>query len=216
MKKADLIITINGKGNFTQLEAPVIQWPAGMEGFEPIVKDSLDSDHSPLSGKRVFRFRFVSAKPGNYVLPAVSFSFFKPDSNNYKTITTPLLNVSVSNKEKTIQEIVQTEGKLSNYRDRWKWWPAGIIGVVIIATIVYRFRKTRKVIKLPQVEENTNTAISIAGILKPAYIFSEADDKIFYSVLRNCIWGFFSQHFGLSGSKMNKSSLAMIMEQEKS
>ena len=74
-EEGDLVITISGKGNFTQLSPPVVQWPAGIEGFEPRSKDSLDHEHSPLNGKRVFRFGFVSAKPGNYILPAISFSF---------------------------------------------------------------------------------------------------------------------------------------------
>ena len=119
-EEGDLIITIDGKGNFTQLAAPVIQWPDGMEGFNPIVMDSLNHDQSPLSGKRVFYYRFVSAKPGNYRFPAVSFSFFKPDSNNYRTITTQPINVVISNTEKLNTGIITEDKKVGSNKGIWK------------------------------------------------------------------------------------------------
>ena len=55
----------------------------------------------------------------------------------------------------------------------------------------------------------------IIGLLQPANIFSEADDKTFYNILRNCIWNFFTVHFDLTGSKMNKSALSIIMKQKR-
>lgn len=70
-----LVITIKGKGNFPQLSAPVIEWPAGIEGFEPAVSESTDKGTVPLEGTKTFRYSFVSSKPGNYTLPAIKLSF---------------------------------------------------------------------------------------------------------------------------------------------
>jgi BatD DUF11 like domain len=212
-EESNLIITINGKGNFTQLEAPVIQWPAGIEGFDPAIKDSLDTEHSPLRGKREFRFRFVSAKPGNYVLPSVKFSFFKPDSNIYKTISTPTLRVNISYNENIAKEVVETQTRSKMMSDKWKWL-LGIAGSVLLAVVlVYRLRKNKNTLKSEPVPEKNSPAV--ADILQPAYTFLEADDRMFYSILRNCIWDFFSRHFGLTGSKMSKSSLSAAMEERK-
>ena len=72
-----LEITISGKGNFVQLNAPAVQWPKGMEGFEPSVKDSLDKSASPLTGSRTYRYPFVSATAGEYTIPGITFSFFQ-------------------------------------------------------------------------------------------------------------------------------------------
>ena len=78
------LVTVKGKGNFNQLVAPVINWPSGTEGFEPSITDLLDKSVKPLEGSRTFRYAFVASKPGSYLLPAISFSFFDPDSNKYK------------------------------------------------------------------------------------------------------------------------------------
>ncbi len=59
-----LEVTISGKGNFVQLNAPAVQWPKGMEGFEPSVKDALDKSTTPLTGSRTYRYPFVSATAG--------------------------------------------------------------------------------------------------------------------------------------------------------
>jgi hypothetical protein len=211
-EEGDLIIAISGKGNFTQLSAPVVQWPVGIEGFEPTAKDSLDHDQSPLNGKRMFRFRFVSAREGNYVLPAVSFSFFNPDSNSYKTIITQALNISITNKEKNTTAITPVDKKMTRYKSRWKWWATGAIAVIFMIVLGTWLRKNKRIIKPVTVAEKPNTVVSVTEILKTANTFCDADDKTFYSILGNCIWNFFTQHFGLTGSKMNKTGLAEVMQ----
>ena len=213
-EEGDLFVTISGVGNFTQLAAPVIQWPAGIEGFNPTVRDSLNMDHSPLSGKRVFYYRFVSAKPGNYNLPAISFSFFSPDSNQYKTITTEPVSVSVSKKEKikrgTISG-VQKATKKNNVRII-VWMTC--LALMIIAMVFYSWARFRKSIKRKPLMGNSKTLIPVSRILQPATTFSDADDITFCTALRNCIWEFFTEYFGLTGSNVNKNSVLAIMKQK--
>jgi len=213
-EEGDLFVTISGVGNFTQLAAPVIQWPAGIEGFNPTVRDSLNMDHSPLSGKRVFYYRFVSAKPGNYNLPAISFSFFSPDSNQYKTITTEPVSVSVSKKEKikrgTISG-VQKATKKNNVRII-VWMTC--LALMIIAMVFYSWARFRKSIKRKPVMGNSKTLIPVSRILQPATTFSDADDITFCTALRNCIWEFFTEYFGLTGSNVNKNSVLATMKQK--
>lgn len=212
-EEADLIITISGKGNFTQLSAPVIRWPAGIEGFEPTVRDLLDHTQSPMNGKREFHFRFVSAKPGNYDLPSVSFSFFNPDTNNYKTVSSGPVNVKVTTLEKTSEKVEVKDNKTNAHKKYPGWWVAGGLALITIFLFIWRGRKNKKVIDLTTITENNNRP-TVTEILQPATIFSEADDKTFYNILRNCIWNFFAVHFDLTGSKMSKSSLSIAMQQK--
>ena len=211
-EEGDLVITISGKGNFTQLSAPVIQWPKGIEGFEPTVTDVLDHTQSPMNGKREFHFRFVSVKPGNYKLPTVRFSFFNPDTNNYKTISSTLLNVKISNLEKVFEKAATKENKINKHKKHWVGWIAA--GLLLATIFIFIVRgKNKKKVKAPVITE-TNNQRTVVEILQPAHIFSGADDKMFYNILRNCIWSFFTEYFGLTGSKMNKSSLLMAMQQK--
>jgi hypothetical protein len=211
-EEGDLFVTISGAGNFTQLSAPVIRWPAGVEGFNPTIRDSLNTDHSPLSGKRVFYYRFVSAKPGNYTLPAISFSFFKPDSNKYKTLTTEPLSISVSKKVK-IRPGTIDEGKKTASRSNVRIivWVTCLVALLLALSfyLLSKFRKSNR--KEPMIT-NPTTLVPVSRILQPATTFADADDMTFYTALRNCIWDFFAEYFGLAGSKVNKNSVMSIMK----
>jgi hypothetical protein len=94
-----------------------------------------------------------------------------------------------------------------------KWWLTGVGGLLVIAGVFYWVRKNKPASTKQSSLENTSSTISVVRILQPAYTFSEADDKTFYTVLRNCIWEFFSLHFGLTGSRMNKGVLAKTMDE---
>jgi hypothetical protein len=213
-EEGDLLVTISGIGNFTQLAAPVIEWPAGVEGFNPTVRDSLNTDHSPLSGKRVFYYRFVSARPGNYTLPAISFSFFRPDSNKYKTITTEPVTVSVSKKEKTKPGTVDVVEKVATKNSvRMIIWMT-CLAAILLLLIFFLLPKFQKPNKTALAVVNARTLVPVARILQPATTFSDADDITFYTVLRNCIWDFLTEHFGLTGSNVNKNSALAIMKQK--
>lgn len=215
-EEADLIIAISGKGNFTQLSAPVIRWPAGIEGFEPTVRDLLDHTQSPMNGKREFHFRFVSAKPGNYDLPSVSFSFFNPDTNNYKTVSSGSINVKITNSEKAFEKINAKESKADENKPYWALWVTGGLVLAIAAMFIFlsRGRKRKKAVNSIGIAENNSNRPTVTEILQPADTFSDADNKTFYNILRNCIWDFFTVHFDLTGSKMNKSSLSIAMQQK--
>ena len=214
-EEADFIIIISGKGNFIQISSPLIQWPAGIEGFEPTVIDSLDYTQSPMNGKREFHFRFVSAKPGSYDLPPVSFSFFNPDTNKYKTVYTQPINFKITNLERAADKIEVMKSKADKHYKYGTWWLAGGLALATIFLLLLRVRINKKVINLQSPTDNNSNLPTVAEILQPANIFSEADDKTFYNILRNCIWNFFTVHFGLTGSNMNKSSLSIAMQQKK-
>ena len=204
-----MVITVSGKGNFTQLSSPVVQWPVGIEGFEPTIKDYLSQENSPLTGRREFHFRFVSAKPGGYELPAVSFSFFNPDSNGYKKLNTNPINISVTRKEKKF--IAEKNNSLvSSGTSVYKKWGLLAMFIVIAALVFFWIKRKKKAEPLKDLQE-TKPEPTPAHWLQPAVILSEADDKTFYTSLRNCIWNFLSEQFNLRGSKANKGNIMQAM-----
>jgi hypothetical protein len=211
-----LEITISGKGNFIQLNAPSIQWPANIEGFEPVVKDMLDKTQSPLSGSRIFRYSFLSANPGLYIIQPVSFSFFNPDSGHYKIITTEALQVNISIEEKinrpvSKETITKTEGMSEKY-----WLMGMAVLVVCFLGFLWLFRaKKRNTEQIPANPTASVAALSVNEILAPAYLLAHADDKSFYTSLYQAIWKFFTHSFHLSGSEMNKKNLSVKLKENK-
>lgn len=209
------LISIQGKGNFTQLSAPAIQWPKGVEGFEPEIKDSLDYSISPMKGERIFMYRFIAGKAGKYVLPATNFSFFDPDSGSYKTVSTSPIEVNVDDQERQgVTSTEQTALKKKNSQQLY-WMAAGLL-LLVTGTAYFFYRaKKRKATALQVVPiENVQQHLSVEDVLVPAYLLVNGDDKLFYTSLHQAAWKYFAFHFALSGSEMKKEKLFSLLKQK--
>lgn len=210
-----LLITISGKGNFTQLPAPSIQWPEQIETFDAIIKDSLDKRQAPLKGSRTFRFPFVANKAGSYSIPAVSFSFFDPDSNKYKTISASLPEITISNEE--IKNVAKKEARATSdeKKDNGTIWLYGTIAfVVLIIIVVQLVRPNKEEPVKKKLEAIPEPAVSIEQLLQPVQLSLTAGDGHFYSVLQKIIWDVLGIQLKLSGSKMNKDDLYKAMKKK--
>ena len=213
-EQGELVVVVAGKGNFTQLAAPVIKWPERIEVFDAQVKDELDHYHSPMKGKRTFHIPFLSAKPGSYTIPAIHFSFFDPDSNRYKTIMTQPAVIIVTTNEKAVEKAVEKGNSLIPH-DYTGTLLAGLLLLMIAigAWILWR-RKLQEaraekivVIKVP-------LPPSVPDILKPAHEYLNSGSREFYTVFRQCIWNFFSIYLGLKGSGMSRTGLVLTMNEK--
>ncbi len=196
-------VTISGKGNFIQLGTPEIQWPEGVEGFEPQVKDVLDKTMMPLQGSRTFRYPFTCAAAGNWQLPAVSFSFFDIDSNTFKTIAASGATVSVSTEEK--KNTTTTERKTSIAIESEKAARKGAIIVISLVAVIVLYWLFRK-----KETDKPSKELPVEEIIKPQ-LPETTDGDSFYSTLHQAAWKFLSQRFQLQGSEMNKQMLAHKM-----
>ena len=203
-------ITIGGKGNFTQLDAPLVQWPAGMEGFEPVVKDDLDKTKLPLTGSRTFRYPFVCVAAGIWPLPQVSFSFFDIDSNKYKIIATKTIDVLIGNENKKVQVLEKPKTSIAETSEKAAR-TAGIVVVSLVLVIllywIFRKKEPEKLVITQQVQELASTE----SLLESAYAALPEEGNKFYSILHGIIWKFAAVHFDLSGTEMNKEALAAKM-----
>jgi len=208
-----LEITISGKGNFTQVDAPVIQWPAAVEGFDPVVKDELDKTRVPLQGYRIFRYPFVCAAPGRYSLPAVNFSYFDPDSNSYKTIKTSSITVEMSTEVKK-ETIVEKPSGFSAEKNERAARTAGLIAMAVLLLILLYWivGKRDKWVTTAGLVEKPVLA-SAEELLRPAYELVTGNESEFYTALQSSIWSFAAQRFAVSGTTMSKQGLAAAMNE---
>jgi hypothetical protein len=213
-EKGMLVVRIIGKGNFTQLPTPKVQWPAGIEGFEPAMVDSLDKTQVPLKGSRTFRFPFVSNNAGDYSIPSISFSFFDPDSNNYKTATSNSAEIRIGSEEKRETLIEQKKVSDADKKDNSTIWLYATIFCVVMLIILLQLKKSRKeeIVK-QKVPDLAETNVSMVDLLKPVQFSLVADDGNFYTLLQKSIWEHLGTQLKLSGSKMNKDELYKVMRE---
>lgn len=202
-----LEIVLSGKGNFVQLDAPGVNWPASVEGFEPAVTDSLEKTSMPLRGSRTFRYPFVCSAPGTYTLPALRFSYFDPVAGSYKTLTTEPLQVVVTASEKTTTPVTE-EKKVSINQQSEK--AARIAGIVVVALVLlillyWGLRKKEK----PEEKPVPKVVFPSPDVLlEPAETALAEGSPEFFSKLHLAVWTFLRQRLDISGTDMNKQAVA--------
>jgi BatD DUF11 like domain len=94
--EATLHVVVKGKGNLPVINAPAVDWPAGIEAFDPTAKEDVNKTVVPMSGTKSFDYVFTAKTPGRYTIPAVNFSWFDPSSQTYKTAGSEPLDLQVA------------------------------------------------------------------------------------------------------------------------
>ena len=206
-------VSLTGNGNFLQLTAPAIQWPSGVEAFDAASNDKLDKTKIPLAGSRSFRYPFVCAAEGEYVIPAIEFSFFDTDSNRYRTVSTKPVQFVVKG-EAAKKEIKTTnKNSISSINSRVSRIAGGIVlGLLVIVLGYWLLRKKETVAE--KVVEEQQPSITTDELLQRAVQLAAINDPGFYSELHHITWNRLGEYFGLEGTAMNRAGLFELMEQK--
>jgi hypothetical protein len=208
-----LDIVISGKGNFTQLNAPEINWPAGMEGFDPTTTDSLDKYNVPLQGKRIFRYPFISSAPGTYQLPVVILHFFHPASGGYKTVSSAPVSVTIINETKKQDIVLEKKENIRDVNARASKLAFIIILSLMAAGLSYWIVYKKK--PVPPQEEKKMELPSADEVLQPARELINSTNMEFPGQLYDCLRGFLEKHFELEQGTASKEGVYEKLREKK-
>ena len=92
---ASLVVTVTGKGNLALVQAPKVNFPPDFEVYD--VKTS-DKD-----GSKVFEYPFIPRHYGDFVIPAVEFSYYDISAGKYATVSAEAIPVKVTRSESDLQ-----------------------------------------------------------------------------------------------------------------
>jgi len=147
---ANLNLIISGSGNLPVISIPEINWPAGIEIFEPESKEDLNKLVSPITGKKIFTIPFSPTTAGRFFIPSVNLVVFDPASGKYiesKTDSIPLLVIAAS-LGKTKAGKARTTDPVSAPAERkeFSWYIIllSLLLIFIIASLVFFNRSKRK------------------------------------------------------------------------
>jgi hypothetical protein len=88
-----LIVTLKGSGNLNLAGEPVINFPQGIEKYDPrmTIKKS-----SSTSGTKTFEYLLIPRNTGTFDIPPVSYTIFDPGSEKYITLRADGYTIKVS------------------------------------------------------------------------------------------------------------------------
>ena len=135
-----LQITIAGEGNIEAIGLPAIKWPKGIEPFEGNDSQHINKMNFPVRGNKTFAIPFIGTQQGNKVIPAVTFTFFNIATQQFETISTQPISISVIKAlpAKKWDEHIVTDD-VSN--KKYLWFVPGIAIIVISVWLISNKKK---------------------------------------------------------------------------
>lgn len=209
-----LVLEISGRGNLQLVNAPQIHWPSGIEAFDPQVSDTMDIANLPVTGRKKFEYVLSASRPGNYLIPPVSFSYFDPEIEKYVTVESdPItLNVAPAIQVKSVAPAVAASEK-NKFNATWLLLPAAVAAVILLFFIFRNLKReqgrddsgTREIAK-PVHQPN---ALPENPLEKSYLLCTEGDRKNFYPVLNHELKSWLADHFCL---EVNEASFDRLRE----
>lgn len=90
---ASLIVTVQGRGNLSLLEAPRISFPPDFEVYD--VRTSISADRGGINGTKTFEYPFIPRSHGDFTMAPVQFAYYDVQARGYRTAQTDSLRLHV-------------------------------------------------------------------------------------------------------------------------
>ena len=89
----DLTISIKGSGNLNLAGEPVINFPQGIEKYDPEVNVR---SSGTASGSKTFKYLLIPRNSGSFEIPPVSYTVFDPQQQKYVTLRSEGYSITVT------------------------------------------------------------------------------------------------------------------------
>ncbi len=89
-------VEVEGNGNLKLFQLPALEMPGSLEVYEPEYNENVRTTLSGMQGKVSNNYTVVPSFKGNYPIPPISFSYFDPEDETYKTLSSKEINIEVT------------------------------------------------------------------------------------------------------------------------
>ncbi len=222
----NLKIDFSGRGNIHLINSPKINWPEGIDSYEAKVTDDIDKFSVPMKGSKTFTYPFTVSKAGTYTIPPVSFSFFDPLSEKYRTLHTQRLTITVDRGKGIPQNSYVKNVKTEEISDSDLWTKDSVYfmgGFTLLAAFVFLTarkksieRKKKEFLKTKSTDVNetaddkemSNEFVIPGNPLTEAYTkLTEGNEVEFYTVLDISLKQYLAAKFKVPAEELTKKRL---------
>lgn len=89
------IVEVNGKGNLKLFQLPEPNLPSSLEVYEPEFEEKVSTTIAGSQGKVSNNYTVVPEFKGKYPIPPISFSYFNPRTEQYRTLSSDEIVINV-------------------------------------------------------------------------------------------------------------------------
>jgi hypothetical protein len=200
---SNFVVVVEGPGNLQQVRAPRINWPKGIEAFDPTDEEEVDKTAFPAKVRKTFSFPFLITKVGNYTIPPVEFVYFDPYQAKYVTLLSKPFSFRVTEGKKTVVSDFNFKEQFG-FQNHLAIILGGGLLAIFIGLVVYSRRQRRKpavtkVVATPNQTEQqarANDAVQFINYIKHSNPVEEG--ATFYKQLHRHITAYLKAKFDMS------------------
>lgn len=199
-ESTNLKVEISGTGNLNKLIIPEINVPKNIETYNPKKYNNFKTYEDGMQGSITSEFIMVPEQEGSYTISPVEFSYFDPKKEEFITLTTDEVKLSVNGKvdnddddeeedEDNEKETISSTDKKSLLNSDWLWTAGGSLLILGTAGLfLVRRKKNQKENEITQDSDFSNQKYmpnpsQIATFLHTESSLSTENKKLFISKL---------------------------------
>lgn len=216
-------VTVSGRGNLSLLEAPTIEFPKGMEVYEPRVIDNINKGDNGLSGSRTFEWIVTPQTQGEYDMPDFDYVYFDPVSGQYITkkcnkihikVDKPLHNSSAKSDVKILNSDIHHISKqtklnnINNHKAPALFWILTILPALATALIVIFARRQQDIVSdEASMRLQRATKLARKRLRNAERHLNDGDDERFYEEIYKALWGGIADKFNIQQSLLSSDTI---------
>ncbi len=216
-------VTISGRGNLSLLEAPQINFPKGLDVYEPRVVDNIVKGDNGLSGSRTFEWIVTPQTQGEYEIPALEYVYFDPSSGQYVTLHGDAVKLKVakgehSNSKSDVALLnsdihhIQKEAHLvpigSNaHPGFWFWLLMALPLVAALAIVLWARRQQEIAGDEGSMRLQRATKLARKRLRNAERHLNDGNDEKFYEEIYKALWGGISDKFNIQLSLLSTETI---------
>ncbi len=236
---ANLVVTVQGKGNMRMLEKPRVQLPPNLEAFDPNISDNIRSGRNGISGSRTFDFLLIPRTGGEFEIPPITMSFFDPAKETYVSRRAGPFTLKVSGETPSI---AGTPGVLAQedaqylsrdirfiYTRPFELQPIGfmfykstlfyVLFILPLALFVLLLIFWRRQIRLQRdtalMKNKRAQKLAKKRLRKAGSLLKDKEESLFYEEIFRTLWGYISDKLNMPVSNLNKANVASAFKKQK-
>lgn len=214
-----LDLIVSGKGNLKLFEIPKPNLPSNFEIYEPKHQEFINENIKGISGKIVDSYTLIPQEKGNFKVKPQYFSFFDIKSKAYKTISSEVINLDVSQGENQANVTSVSTSKLTDKSQKkvptsgFEFTFLQFIGCVTLAGLALLFfllKRNKTVVNDEAKTEIQPTKKDFSVIDMQQFI---SNKEVFYQEMELKINAFLNYKFGLEKADLNKENIILKFQE---
>lgn len=234
-----LKIEIAGSGNMKLIKSPEIEFPAGLEVYDPKVTNQFKNTSSGMSGKKTIEYLIIPRASGTYNIPSVEWSYFDTKTGAYKTLRTEAYTLNVSKgandtvtgpvgvtyvgKEDVKQlstdiryihtgPVTLTEESELLF-GTWRYWLYYLVPLVLTVVLFVFFRKQiRENADIVKVKNKKANKMAQRRLKLAQKLWKEDKKEAFYEEVLKAVWNYLGDKLSMPTSSLNRDNVAGELE----